>query len=150
LRINSFCDKNETYSHFSEIFAIIIALLIIAIVSSGIYIAINQKKIAENFLAIVGKEVELDINYSDFNIDLFSHFPFVALTFDNLSVNLPRKKLPTNILSAQSLSLTVNSINLIQGKFNLRNCIIESGTANYYPKIVESLKKIIPARTANQ
>lgn len=124
---------------FLKIFAIIIALLIIAIVSSGIYIAINQKKIAENFLAIVEKEVELDINYSDFNIDLFSHFPFVALTFDNLSVNLPRKKLPTNILSAQSLSLTVNSINLIQGKFNLRNCIIESGTANYYPKIVDSL-----------
>lgn len=125
--------------NFLKIFALIIALLIVTIVSSGIYIAINQKKIAERFLSIVEKDVKLDINYSDFNINLFSHVPFVALTFDNLSVNLPEKKLPTNILSAQSLSLTVNSINLIQGKFNLRNCIVESGTANYYPKIVDSL-----------
>ncbi|BDX37543.1 hypothetical protein CYCD_08980 [Tenuifilaceae bacterium CYCD] len=125
--------------YFLKFLALIIALLIVTIVSTGIYIAFNQKKIAENFLSIVEKDVKLDINYSDFNINLFSHFPFVALTFDNLSINLPKSELSTNILSARSLSLTVNSINLIQGKFNLRNCIVESGTANYYPKIVDSL-----------
>ncbi|HNV51422.1 MAG TPA: hypothetical protein PKM28_00905, partial [Tenuifilaceae bacterium] len=106
---------------------------------ASVYIVVNKKELSDKFLVALKEEVDLDIKYSNFDISLISHFPFAALTFEDLSVDISNKNKQTKILSAQNLSLTVNSINLIRGNFSIRNCIIEKGEVNYYPNTIDSL-----------
>lgn len=124
---------------FLKIVASILIFMLLTIGGASVYVVFNKKEISDKFLSVLKDEVDLDIKYSNFDISLISHFPFVALTFEDLSIGISNKKEQTNILSAQNLSLTVNSINLIRGNFSIRNCIIEKGEVNYYPNIIDSL-----------
>lgn len=124
---------------FLKIFASILIIALLTIGLASVYIVVNKKELSDKFLSVLKDEVDLDIKYSNFDISLISHFPFTALTFKDLSVDISKKNEQTNILSAQNLSLTVNSINLIRGNFSIRNCIIEKGEVNYYPNTIDSL-----------
>jgi len=124
---------------FLKIVVSILIFVLLTIGGASVYIVLNKKELSDKFLSVLKDEVDLDIKYSNFDISLISHFPFAALTFEDLSVDISNENEQTNIISAQNLSLTVNSINLIRGNFSIRNCIIENGEVNYYPNTIDSL-----------
>jgi len=124
---------------FLKIVASILIFSLLTIGFASVYIVFNKKELSDRFLSVLKDEVDLDIKYSNFDISLISHFPFAALTFEDLSIDISNKNEQTKILSAKNISLTVNSINLIRGNFSIRNCIIEKGEVNYYPNIIDSL-----------
>ncbi|HPI45922.1 MAG TPA: hypothetical protein PLH91_11865, partial [Tenuifilaceae bacterium] len=124
---------------FLKIIASVWIFVVLTTSIASVYIVVNKKELSDKFLVALKEEVDLDIKYSNFDISLISHFPFAALTFEDLSVDISNKNKQTKILSAQNLSLTVNSINLIRGNFSIRNCIIEKGEVNYYPNTIDSL-----------
>ena len=124
---------------FLKIVASVLIFVLLTLGGASVYIVFNKKEISDKFLSVLKEEVDLDIKYSNFDISLISHFPFAALTFEDLSIDISNKNEQTKILSAQNISLTVNSIYLIRGNFSIRNCIIETGEVNYYPKTIDSL-----------
>lgn len=140
MRIKNFLgDFMRILRIFLKIIGWFLVFVLIIICLTSIYIVTNKKKLSDKFLATLKEQVSLDIKYSDFDISLIKHFPFSALTFEDLTLGISSQNQQTEILSAKKISLTVNSVNLINGNFNIRNCIVEEGVLNYYPNKIDSL-----------
>lgn len=124
---------------FVKVILSITVLLILAITISGIYISVKQKELSQKFVSLIEDEINLNLNYTDINLSIISNFPFASFNFDNLEVKIQNSVKPITILTAKKVSLTINAINLIQGKYNFRNCIVKDGVLNYYQKPIDSL-----------
>ncbi|MGE0078379.1 MAG: AsmA-like C-terminal region-containing protein [Bacteroidales bacterium] len=107
--------------------------------SSSLYLYFNKERVISSFLSEVKNENNLDIKFTNLDLNIIDHFPYTTISFDDFTIENKDNNQPIIVLSAKHLNLTFNSINIIQGDFNVRSCILNNGEIKYVPNVFEDL-----------
>lgn len=124
-----------------RIFLYAIIFLVALTIFASSYIYINRDKLIASFLIELKNQVGLDMRYSKLNLNPKDFFPFAAFTFNDFELKYTCKDGIENRLQAKKVNLTINTLDLIRGKYNIRNCIIETGQCIVNLDCINSLIK---------
>lgn len=119
------------------LYSVILIITLLIITSSYVYI--NREKLVNSFLLELKEQVGLDMRYSNFRLNLKDFFPFAAFSFYDFELKHVNSAGIENQLSANKLNLTINTLDLIRGKYTIRNCIVETGLCSVDIGIIDSL-----------
>lgn len=126
--------------------AIVATLFTIAV----IYIVYNKETITDYYLQTFKTDTKVDFRYSAFKLNLLSHFPNAAFTFENPEIYYPGIKPAKALLTARQISFTINLANLLNKRFDMREGIVEGGTLHYIPQGIDSLLHHLKPETQQQ
>lgn len=119
------------------LFSVLLTITLIIITSSYIYI--NREKLINSFLQELKEQVGIDMRYSNFSLNLTDFFPFAAFSLNDFELNLENRGGIENKLSADRVNLTINTLDIIRGRYSIRNCIVESGFCSVDFESLDSL-----------
>ena len=114
-------------------------LIITLLIITSSYVYINREKLVNSFLLELKEQVGLDMRYSNFSLNLKDFFPFAAFSFNDFELKHVNSAGIENQLSANKLNLTINTLDLVRGKYTIRNCIVETGFCSVDIEIIDSL-----------
>lgn len=106
----------------------IFALILILAVAGGIYVQTHKKEVLASVLAQLNENIDGTISVGDLNPEIFANFPRISLNLTDLHLkDREFDRHHKELLSAKSVLLVVNALDLIRGKINIVKIDIRDG-----------------------
>ena len=95
---------------------IIIGIVVLILGTLAILPFLFKDKLLVKVKATINKQVNAQVDFTDFNLSLFSHFPKVGMTLEQLTVIGINEFSNDTILSAKSISTSISIMEMIRGE----------------------------------
>ncbi|MDL5049487.1 AsmA family protein [Oscillatoria amoena NRMC-F 0135] len=100
-----------------------VGLVLLGIVSIYIF----SKPIKDKVTQSISSQLAVKVAISDIGLSAFKNFPYITVSFQNIRAAESSKITGSQLMTLQSLSVTLNPLNLIRGQYRFEEIVLQNG-----------------------
>lgn len=90
-------------------------------------IYIFSKPIKDKVTQSISSQLAVKVAISDIGLSAFKNFPYITVSFQNIRAAESSKITGSQLMTLQSLSVTLNPLNLLRGQYRFEEIVLQNG-----------------------